>query len=91
MMTVLEHNGPNAETIDLLTDLFSAIDPDIAVTTDPGKAETWISLKAVNSRSLSKFIGKKGKVFNALRTIATVLSGVDKHRYMIRLTEACDE
>ena len=87
----LSTHGPKEETLEILADLFNAIDETAGISWEKGSTETWLSIKAVNSRSISKFIGKKGKVFNALRTIATVLSGVDSHRYMIRVFEAGDE
>lgn len=87
-MMNLETHGPDEEKLELLHDLFLAIDPSVKVTIDRGNTETWINIRAENSRSISKFIGRRGKVFAALRTVATVLSGVSKHRYMLRVFEA---
>ena len=83
-MTVEEH-GPNEETLDLLEDMLMKIDSTADFTIDRGTSETWLTIKGADSRSVSKFIGKRGKVFNAMRTLATVFSGVDRHRYMLRV------
>jgi predicted RNA-binding protein YlqC (UPF0109 family) len=85
-MTIEQH-GPNTDTLELLADMFRKVDNTVVIDTEEGASETWLSIKPASTRSFGKFIGKGGCVFNAFRQIATVYSGVDKHRYMLRVCE----